>query len=66
MLVALKESTTPEFAPYLDLVTSLVQITAWSMNAESIDFMKNNTKTGGGKRNRKKNKNEGAKIPIEQ
>ena len=51
-------------APYLEFMAALVQITAWTLDPESIEFLRNVPKSGGKKKN-KKNKNEAAKLPLE-
>ena len=68
ILVQLEQAKTPQLAPYLDLVASLVQTTAWAMDPKSLDFLKAASKpAGGGKKNRKKKQDAGAaKAPIEE
>ena len=60
----MKEASNDEVAPYLEFMSALVQITAWTLDPESIEFLRNVPKTGGKKKN-KKNKNEAAKVPLE-
>ena len=55
-------------APYLDLVASLVQVTAWAMDPTSLEYLKaaGAKPSGGGKKNRKKRQEAAAvKVPIE-
>ena len=68
ILTQLEQAKTAESAPYLDLVASLVQITAWAMDPMSLEYLKAAAAkpSGGGKKNRKKKQDAGAaKAPVE-